>query len=208
LARYTSAQCRLCRREGMKLFLKGERCLTSKCALERRAYPPGQHGQGRTKRSDYGLQLREKQKVRRMYGVLEKQFRLYYQRAARMRGVTGENLLQMLERRLDNAVYRLGMATSRKDARQLVSHGHLLINGRRVDIPSILVKEGDVIEVRERSKKLTRIEGSLELKAAGEMPAWLELDRAAMKATVKALPTRDDIQIPIQESLIVELYSK
>lgn len=192
----------------MKLFLKGERCLTSKCALERRAYPPGQHGQGRTKRSDYGLQLREKQKVRRMYGVLEKQFRLYYQRAARMRGVTGENLLQLLERRLDNAVYRLGMATSRKDARQLVSHGHLLINGRRVDIPSIQVKEGDVIEVRERSKKLTRIEGSLELKAAGEMPAWLELDRSAMKATVKALPTRDDIQLPIQESLIVELYSK
>jgi small subunit ribosomal protein S4 len=208
LARYTSAQCRLCRREGMKLFLKGERCLTSKCALERRAYPPGQHGQGRTKRSDYGLQLREKQKVRRMYGVLEKQFRLYYQRAARMRGVTGENLLQLLERRLDNAVYRLGMATSRKDARQLVSHGHLLINGRRVDIPSIQVKEGDVIEVRERSKKLTRIEGSLELKAAGETPAWLELDRDAMKATVKALPTRDDIQLPIQESLIVELYSK
>ncbi len=192
----------------MKLFLKGERCLTSKCALERRAYPPGQHGQGRTKRSDYGLQLREKQKVRRMYGVLEKQFRLYYQRAARMRGVTGENLLQLLERRLDNAVYRLGMATSRKDARQLVSHGHLLINGRRVDIPSILIKEGDVIEVRERSKKLTRIEGSLELKAAGEMPGWLELDRDAMKATVKALPTREDIQIPIQESLIVELYSK
>ena len=208
MARYTSAQCRLCRREGMKLFLKGERCLTSKCALERRAYPPGQHGQGRTKRSDYGLQLREKQKVRRMYGVLEKQFRLYYQRAARMRGVTGENLLQLLERRLDNAVYRLGMATSRKDARQLVSHGHLLINGRRVDIPSILIKEGDVIEVRERSKKLTRIEGSLELKAAGEMPGWLELDRDAMKATVKALPTREDIQIPIQESLIVELYSK
>ncbi len=208
MARYTSAQCRLCRREGMKLFLKGERCLTSKCALERRAYPPGQHGQGRTKRSDYGLQLREKQKVRRMYGVLEKQFRLYYQRAARMRGVTGENLLQLLERRLDNAVYRLGMATSRKDARQLVSHGHLLINGRRVDIPSIQVKEGDVIEVRERSKKLTRIEGSLELKAAGETPAWLELDRDAMKATVKALPTRDDIQLPIQESLIVELYSK
>jgi small subunit ribosomal protein S4 len=143
-----------------------------------------------------------------MYGVLEKQFRLYYQRAARMRGVTGENLLQLLERRLDNAVYRLGMATSRKDARQLVSHGHLLINGRRVDIPSIQVKEGDVIEVRERSKKLTRIEGSLELKAAGETPAWLELDRDAMKATVKALPTRDDIQLPIQESLIVELYSK
>ncbi|MFH1529770.1 MAG: 30S ribosomal protein S4 [Pseudomonadota bacterium] len=208
MARYTSAQCRLCRREGMKLFLKGERCLTSKCALERRAYPPGQHGQGRTKRSDYGLQLREKQKVRRMYGVLEKQFRLYYQRAARMKGVTGENLLQLLERRLDNAVYRLNMATSRKDARQLVSHGHLLINGRRVDIPSIQVKEGDVIEVRERSKKLTRIEGSLELKAAGEMPAWLEMDRDAMKATVKALPTRDDIQIPVQESLIVELYSK
>jgi len=208
LARYTSAQCRLCRREGMKLFLKGERCLTSKCALERRAYPPGQHGQGRTKRSDYGLQLREKQKVRRMYGVLEKQFRLYYQRAARMKGVTGENLLQLLERRLDNAVYRLGMATSRKDARQLVSHGHLLINGRRVDIPSIQVKEGDVIEVRERSKKLTRIEGALELKAAGEMPAWLEMDRSAMKATVKALPTRDDIQIQVQESLIVELYSK
>ncbi len=208
MARYTSAQCRLCRREGMKLFLKGERCLTSKCALERRAYPPGQHGQGRIKRSDYGLQLREKQKVRRMYGILEKQFRLYYQRAARMKGVTGEILLQLLERRLDNVMYRLGMATSRKDARQLVSHGHLLINGRRVDIPSIQVKEGDVIEVRERSKKLTRIEGALELKAAGETPAWLELDRDAMKATVKALPTRDDIQIPIQESLIVELYSK
>ena len=208
MARYTSAQCRLCRREGMKLFLKGERCLTSKCALERRAYPPGQHGQGRIKRSDYGIQLREKQKVRRMYGVLEKQFRLYYQKAARMRGVTGENLLQILERRLDNTAYRLGFATSRKDARQLVSHGHLLVNGRRVDIPSIQVKEGDLIEVRERSKKLARIEGSLELKAAGEMPAWLELDRDAMKATVKALPTRNDIQIQVQESLIVELYSK
>jgi len=192
----------------MKLFLKGERCLTSKCALERRAYPPGQHGQGRIKRSDYGIQLREKQKVRRMYGVLEKQFHLYYERAARMKGVTGENLLQLLERRLDNTVYRLGFATSRKDARQLVSHGHMLVNGRRVDIPSIQVKEGDVIEVRERSKKLTRIEGSLELKAAGEMPAWLELDRDGMKATIKALPTRDDIQVPVQESLIVELYSK
>ena len=150
MARYTSAQCRLCRREGMKLFLKGERCLTSKCSLERRAYPPGQHGQGRIKRSDYGLQLREKQKVRRMYGVLEKQFRLYYQRAARMKGVTGENLLQLLERRLDNTVYRLGFANSRKDARQLVNHGHLVFNGRRVDIPSIQIKEGDVIEVRER----------------------------------------------------------
>jgi len=208
LARYTSAQCRLCRREGMKLFLKGERCLTSKCSLERRAYPPGQHGQGRIKRSDYGLQLREKQKVRRMYGVLEKQFRLYYQRAARMKGVTGENLLQLLERRLDNTVYRLGFANSRKDARQLVSHGHLVINGRRVDIPSIQIKEGDVIEVRERSRKLARIEGALELKAAGEVPGWLELDRDGMKATVKALPMRDDIQIPVQESLIVELYSK
>jgi len=208
LARYTSAQCRLCRREGMKLFLKGERCLTNKCSLERRAYPPGQHGQGRIKRSDYGVQLREKQKVRRMYGVLEKQFRLYYQRAARMKGVTGENLLQLLERRLDNTVYRLGFANSRKDARQLVSHGHLLINGRRVDIPSIQIKEGDVVEVRERSKKLARIEGALELKAAGELPGWLELDRDGMKATVKALPTRDDIQIPVQESLIVELYSK
>lgn len=208
MARYTSAQCRLCRREGMKLFLKGERCLTNKCSLERRAYPPGQHGQGRIKRSDYGVQLREKQKVRRMYGVLEKQFRLYYQRAARMKGVTGENLLQLLERRLDNTVYRLGFANSRKDARQLVSHGHLLINGRRVDIPSIQIKEGDVVEVRERSKKLARIEGALELKAAGELPGWLELDRDGMKATVKALPTRDDIQIPVQESLIVELYSK
>ncbi len=208
MARYTSAQCRLCRREGMKLFLKGERCLTSKCSLERRAYPPGQHGQGRIKRSDYGLQLREKQKVRRMYGVLEKQFRLYYQRAARMKGVTGENLLQLLERRLDNTVYRLGFANSRKDARQLVSHGHLVINGRRVDIPSIQIKEGDVIEVRERSRKLARIEGALELKAAGEVPGWLELDRDGMKATVKALPMRDDIQIPVQESLIVELYSK
>ena len=192
----------------MKLFLKGERCLTSKCSLERRAYPPGQHGQGRIKRSDYGVQLREKQKVRRMYGVLEKQFRLYYQRAARMKGVTGENLLQLLERRLDNTVYRLGFANSRKDARQLVSHGHMVINGRRVDIPSIQIKEGDVIKVRERSRKLARIEGALELKAAGELPGWLELDRDGMKATVKTLPTRDDIQIPVQESLIVELYSK
>jgi len=192
----------------MKLFLKGERCLTSKCALERRAYPPGMHGQGRSKRSDYGVQLREKQKVRRMYGILENQFRLYYQRASAMKGVTGENLLQLLERRLDNTVYRLGMAASRKDARQLVSHGHLLLNGRRVDIPSIQVREGDVIAVRERSKKMVRIEGALELKAAGELPSWLELDREAMKAVVKSLPTRDDIQLPIQESLIVELYSK
>jgi small subunit ribosomal protein S4 len=192
----------------MKLFLKGERCLTSKCAIERRAYPPGMHGQGRTKRSDYGLQLREKQKVRRIYGILENQFRLYYQRAAAMKGVTGENLLQLLERRLDNTVYRLGLAASRKDARQLVSHGHLLLNGHRVDIPSIQVSEGDTITVRERSKKLIRIEGSIELKAAGEVPAWLELDREGLKATVKALPARADIQLPVQESLIVELYSK
>lgn len=208
MARYTEAQCRLCRREGTKLFLKGERCLSSKCSLERRAYPPGQHGQGRRKRSDYGVQLREKQKVKRMYGLLENQFRIYFKKAEGMKGVTGELLLQLLERRLDNAIFRLGFATSRKDARQLVNHGHVRLNKHKATIPSMQVSEGDEIEIREKSKKLDRILASLEVKTAGEVPNWMELDKEKLTASVKALPSRDDIQIPIQESLIVELYSK
>jgi len=192
----------------MELFLKGERCYTDKCAIKRRNYPPGQHGQARTKVSDYGVQLREKQKVRRIYGILEKQFRSYFEEADRMKGVTGENLLFLLERRLDNAVYRLGLASSRTEARTLVRHGHFQVNGRKVNIPSFLVKNGDVIEVREKSRNIVCINDSLEAVVRRGVPQWLELDKDARKGVVKTLPTREDITTPIQEQLIVELYSK
>lgn len=200
--------CRLCRREGAELFLKGERCFTDKCAIKRRSYPPGQHGQGRIKVSDYGVQLREKQKVRRIYGILEKQFRGYFELADRMKGVTGENLLFILERRLDNVVYRLGFATSRTEARQLVRHGHFLLNGRKANIPSIQAKPGDVIQLREKSRKIAAVNESLEGVVRRGIPQWLELDKDAAKGTVKMLPVREDITMPIQEQLIVELYSK
>ncbi|WP_129128520.1 30S ribosomal protein S4 [Geomonas oryzae] len=208
MARYTGPSCRLCRREGSELFLKGERCYTDKCAIKRRSYPPGQHGQGRIKVSDYGVQLREKQKVRRIYGILENQFRGYFETADRMKGVTGENLLFLLERRLDNVVYRLGFATSRDEARQLVRHSHFTLNGRKANIPSIQVKAGDVIQLREKSRKITVINESLEGVVRRGIPQWLELDKDAFKGTIKALPVREDITMPIQEQLIVELYSK
>jgi len=208
LARYTKSLCRLCRRENLKLFLKGERCYTEKCAFERRGYPPGQHGQGRKKFSDYGAQLREKQKVKRLYGLLENQFRNTFEIADRKKGITGEILLSLLERRLDNTVYRLGFASSRNEARQLVRHNHFLVNQTKVNIPSYLVKPGDVIELREKSKKMVRILDALEGVARRGVPSWLELDKEQMKGSVRALPSREDITIPIQENLIVELYSK
>jgi len=208
LARYTGACCRLCRRENMELFLKGERCFTDKCAIKRRNYPPGQHGQARTKVSSYGTQLREKQKVRRIYGILEKQFRGYFEKADRMKGVTGENLLSLLERRLDNIVYRLGFASSRSEARILVRHCHFTVNGRKVNIPSYQVKVNDVIELREKSRTVNSINESLEAVARRGIPAWLELDKDAYRGLVKANFAREDVTTPIQEQLIVELYSK
>lgn len=192
----------------MELFLKGERCYTDKCAIKRRNYPPGQHGQGRIKVSDYGVQLREKQKVRRIYGILEKQFRGYFDRADRMKGVTGENLLSLLERRFDNVVYRLGFASSRTEARQLVRHGHFILNGRKSNIPSIQVKVNDVIELKEKSRSVAVIAESLDAVVRRGIPQWLELDRDAFKGVMKLLPVREDITMPIQEQLIVELYSK
>jgi len=192
----------------MELFLKGERCYTDKCAIKRRNYPPGQHGQGRTKTSDYGVQLREKQKVRRIYGLLEKQFRGYFQEADRMKGVTGENLLSLLERRLDNTIYRLGFASSRTESRQLVRHGHFTVNGRKVNIPSIQLRVGAVIELSEKSRKVAAVNDSLEAVVRRGIPQWLELDRDAFKGVIKSLPVREDITTPIQEQLIVELYSK
>lgn len=208
MARYTGPSCRLCRRENMELFLKGDRCYTDKCAMKRRNYPPGQHGQGRTKTSDYGVQLREKQKVKRIYGLVEKQFRGYFERADRMKGVTGTNLLTLLERRLDNVVYRLGFASSRSESRQLVSHGHFILNGRKATIPSMRIKAGDIIELREKSRKVAQINESLDAVVRRGIPQWLELERDAFKGAVKLLPVREDITTPIQEQLIVELYSK
>ncbi len=208
MARYTKSVCRLCRRENLKLFLKGERCYTEKCAIERRNYPPGQHGQNRRKFSDYGSQLREKQKVKRLYGILENQFRNTFKEADRRKGITGEILLALLERRLDSTVYRLGFANSRNEARQLVKHNHFLVNQTKVNIPSYLVKPGDTIQLREKSKKVVRILESLEGVARRGVPQWLELDKEQLKGSVKSLPTREDITIPIQEKLIVELYSK
>lgn len=209
MARYTGPVCRLCRREGMKLFLKGERCYTEKCAIEKRNVPPGQHGRGRrAKMAGYAIQLREKQKVKRIYGVLEDQFRGYFEQAERTRGITGETLLQLLERRLDNAVYRLGFATSRPQARQLVRHGHFLVNGKRINIPSYQVRAGDVVEVRDNSKKIQRIVDALGQVDRVPRPAWIDLDKENMRGKITALPTRSDISADIDEQLIVELYSK
>ena len=208
MARYTKSVCRLCRRETLKLFLKGERCYTEKCAVDRRNYVPGQHGQGRKKISDYGNQLREKQKVKRLYGVLENQFHNTFKKADRQKGITGEVLLMFLERRLDNVIYRLGFASSRNEARQLVRHNHFSVNQSKVSIPSFLVKPGDVVQLREKSKKIVRIQEALEGVARRGVPPWLELDKEQMKGNVKGLPAREEITIPIQENLIVELYSK
>ncbi|ACX52592.1 ribosomal protein S4 [Ammonifex degensii KC4] len=208
MARYTGPRCRLCRREGIKLYLKGDRCYTSKCALERRNYPPGQHGRVRRKMTEYAMQLREKQKAKRIYGVLEAQFRNYFAQAERQKGLTGENLLRLLERRLDNVVYRLGMAASRAEARQLVRHGHILVNGRRVDIPSYLVEVGDKISFDPRSKESPRIQELLERAAQNNPPPWLRYDPNEAIGEVLAFPTRDQIDVPVKEHLIVELYSR
>jgi small subunit ribosomal protein S4 len=208
MARYNDAVCRLCRREGTKLFLKGDRCFTPKCGIERRSYPPGQHGQGRARFSDYGVQLREKQKVKRMYGLLERQFARTMERATAMKGRSGENLLMLLERRLDSVVFRMGFATSRAEARQLVRHGHFLVDGRKATIPSMLIRPGSKVSVRERSRKIARIAGALETLEGRAVPRWLETDKESFVGTVKALPTREDITLPIQEQLIVELYSR
>ena len=208
MARYTDAVCRMCRREGTKLFLKGDRCFSPKCGIERRAYPPGQHGQGRTRFSDYGVQLREKQKVKRMYGLLEKQFAATMSKASRLKGRAGENLLILLERRLDNVVFRMGFATSRAEARQMVKHGHFTVDGRKAMTPSILVKPGAKVQVREKSRKIVRIAGALEALEGRSVPQWLEIDKDSFAGTVKAMPTREDITLPIQEQLIVELYSR
>ncbi len=208
MARYRASVCRLCRREGLKLFLKGERCYTDKCAIERRNYPPGQHGQGRVKFSEYSLQLREKQKLKRMYRLLEGQFRRLFDKADRAKGITGESLMILLERRFDNMIYRLGFANSRAEARQLVRHGHFLVNGRKVDIPSALLKVGDVVTVRERSHKVVRIQEALELSQRRGVPEWLEVDRPNFTGRIRALPARTDLTMPINEKLVVELYSK
>ena len=206
MARYTGATCRLCRREGMKLFLKGDRCYTDKCAFVRRSYAPGQHGAAKKKLSNYGVQLREKQKARRIYGVLEGQFRHYYEKADHMKGITGENLLMLLEMRLDNVVYRLGYGASRNEARQLVTHAHFTLNGKKVDIPSLTVKVGDVIAVKETSKSSAKFKALVEANKVA--PNWLDVNLEEMSAKVVALPTREDIDIEIAEHLIIELYSK
>ncbi len=208
MARYSGAVCRLCRREGVKLYLKGERCYSDKCAIDRRPYAPGQHGQGRKKVSEYGLQLREKQKARRIYGVLEKQFRKYYEEAARRKGITGETLLQLLESRLDNVVYRLGFAASRPEARQLVRHGHFTVNGQRVDIPSYLTKVGDVIAVYEKSVESPRIKELLEIAEGKTVLGWLERDLNSKSGRMVRVPTREEIDIPVAEQMIIELYSR
>lgn len=207
--RYSGPVCRICRREDMKLFLKGERCYTEKCGYERRPYAPGQHGQSRKKKlSAYGEQLREKQKVKRIYGIAEKQFRGYYHRAARMKGITGENLLILLERRLDNVVHRLGFASDHADARQLVRHGHVLVNGKRVDIPSYLIRLGDTIHIQERSKEMNRVVENVKAVERRGIPAWLEMESAEMVGKVRSFPSREDLTLPMREQLIVELYSK
>ena len=208
MARYSGSVCRLCRREGTKLFLKGDRCYTDKCSVEKRAYPPGQHGQGRARFSAFGVQLREKQKVKRMYGMLEKQFRLTFARASSMKGRAGENLLILLERRLDNVVFRLGFATSRAEARQLVRHGHFKVNGRKAQTPSMLLKPGATVELRAKSREIARIVGALEALEGRSLPQWLELDKNEFAGTVKQLPQREDIAVPIEEQLIVEHYSR
>ena len=208
MARYTEAVCRLCRREGQKLFLKGDRCYTDKCAINSRSYPPGQHGQGRSKTSEYGLQLREKQKAKRYYGLLESQFANYFEMAERRQGQTGENLLAICECRLDNVIYRLGFAMSRAEARQLVSHGHFTVNGKKVNIPSFQVKPGMVIAIKETSRDIEKIKNNVEANAFRQPPKWLEYDANNLTAKVAAVPAREDIDMPIEEHLIVELYSK
>ena len=208
MARYTGAVCRQCRREGQKLFLKGERCYSEKCALSRRGYAPGQHGQSRKKVSEYGLQLREKQKTRRFYGVLEGQFAKYFEMAERKPGITGENLLSILECRFDNVVYRAGFASSRKEARQLVRHNHFVINGKKANIPSILIKQGDVIAFSESSKTSDKIKAVVEANSAKPVPKWLDCNKEQMTVTVVELPKREDIDLDVAEHLIVELYSK
>ena len=208
MARYTEAVCRQCRREGQKLFLKGDRCYTDKCAMNSRAFAPGQHGQGRTKNSEYSQQLREKQKAKKFYGVLESQFRGYYEMAARRPGQTGENLLSILESRLDNVVYRLGFAMSRAEARQMVSHGHFTVNGRKVNIPSYLVKPGMVVALKETSRSIEKFKANIEANAFRPAPKWLEYDKNNFMAKVAAAPAREDVDLPIEEHLIVELYSK
>ena len=208
MARYRDSVCRLCRREAQKLFLKGDRCYSEKCGVEKRNYPPGQHGHGRPRFSDYGVQLREKQKVKRMYGLLERQFAQTVHTASRMKGRAGENLLALLERRLDNVVFRLGFATSRAEARQLVRHGHFLVNGRKTTIPSMLTKPGMKITLREKSRSIVRIVGALETLEGRSLPQWLEIEKEVFEGMVKANPVRADITLPIEEQLIVELYSR
>ena len=208
MERYTDEQCRICRREGQKLFLKGSRCYSDKCSISRRNYAPGQHGQKRAKLSEYGTQLREKQKTKSYYGVGEKQFRGYFEMASNKKGITGENLLQILESRLDNVVYRLGFGASRAQARQLVNHGQFAVNGQRVDIPSYLVKAGDVITVRENKKENGAIKANIEANSARPVPAWLELNNETLSGKVVRLASREDVDIPVEEHLIVELYSK
>lgn len=209
MARNIGAACRRCRRENIKLYLKGDRCFSDKCSFERRAFGPGQHGQAKFKKqSDYAVQLREKQKVKNMYGMLEGQFRLFFEKAEKQKGVTGENLLVMLERRLDNAVFRIGFASSRNQARQLVRHNHILVNGRKVNIPSYLISAGDVVTLKEKSRANSMINENFEAVVRRGVPSWLELDKDNFKATLKALPNRDEVTMPIQERLIVELYSK
>jgi small subunit ribosomal protein S4 len=209
LASNKGSDCRICRRENVKLFLKGDRCYSDKCAFDRRSYPPGEHGERRgRKTSDYGIQLREKQKIKRIYGLSEKQFHLFFERADRQKGITGTNLLVSLERRLDNVVYRLGFANSRTQARQLVQHSHFLVNGRKVNISSFVVKVGDTVEVRERSKKIQLIQDALDAVVRRGVPQWLDLEKDNLKGVVKTLPVREDLTTPMQEQLVVELYSK
>ncbi len=208
MARYRESACRLCRREGLKLFLKGDRCYSEKCAFERRGYAPGEHGQMRKKHSDYGVQLRAKQKLKRMYGLMEKQFRGYFEKADRQKGITGTNLLLFLERRLDNMVFRMGFANSRTEARQLVRHNHFLVGGKPVNIPSYLLQAGDDVQVREGSRKVERILDAMESIARRGIPQWLELDKENFRGVLKVLPTREELTMPVQEQLVVELYSK
>ncbi|MFH0873161.1 MAG: 30S ribosomal protein S4 [bacterium] len=210
MARYLNSVCKICRREGSKLFLKGDRCLSSKCAIEKRAYAPGEHGQRqrRTKATNYSIQLREKQKMKRSYGIMEKQFRGYFQKAERLRGLPGENLICLVERRLDNIAYRLGFATSRAEARQMVRHGHFTLNGRPVNIPSILLRAGDAVAVKEASRELLVIKGALESAKRRTLPSWLEFDASQLVGKVKSLPNREEVSLPIQDQLIVAIYSK
>lgn len=208
MARYIGALCRICRREGEKLFLKGDRCYTEKCAIERRKYPPGQHGQGFKKLSDYGIQLREKQKVRKMFGLLERQFRKYFHEAERKKGITGEVLLQLIESRLDSMVFRMGFAPNRRRARQLIKHGHVIVNAREVNLPSFAIKAGDLVEIREASRGMPEIAESLSKSEHRGIPGWVEIDSANYKGKVSHIPSRDEMQLPVQEQLIVELYSK